>query len=106
MGGIVGGWTSWLRLLRFLGLVVDVVLPRADNRAAANRSVAWRVLAHGTGNVDQEAAGSDRRITDALNHADGVERVRGTSTLVAGDGAQSDAGCRRRVASGLDRAAE
>ena len=86
--------------------MVDVVLPRAGNRAAANRSEAWRVLADGAGNVDQEAAGSDRRIADALNHADGVERVRGTSTLVAGDGGQSGVSCRRRVASGLGRAAE
>ena len=66
-------------------MVVDAVLSRADKRAAANRSEEWRVLADGTGNVDQEAAGSDRRIADALNHADGVDHVGGTSTLVAGD---------------------
>ena len=83
-----------------------MVLSTADNRAAANRSVAWQVLADGMGNVDQEAAGSDRRIADALNHADGVERIRGTSTLVAGDGGQSGVSCRRRVASELGRAAE
>ena len=79
MGGrVVGGCTLWLKLLgSFFGLVVDVVLSRADRRAAANRSVAWQVLADGMGNVDQEAAGSDRGIADALNHADGVERVRG-----------------------------
>ena len=80
MERIVGGCTLWLRLLGFLGLVVDVVLSRAEKRAAANRSVAWRVLADGTGNVDQEAAGSDRRIADALNYADGVDRVHGTSS--------------------------
>ena len=78
MGGIVGGCTSWLGLVGLFGMVVDAVLSRADKRAAANRSEAWRVLADGTGNVDQEAAGSDRRIADALNHADGVERVRGS----------------------------
>ena len=107
MGGVnLGGRTSWLRLLGFLGLVVDVVLSRADRRAAANRSVAWRVLADGTGTVDQEAAGSDRRIADALNHADDVDCVRGTSAGFAGDGGQSGVSCHRRVAAGLDRAAE
>ena len=82
MGGVnLGGRTSWLRLLgSFFGLVVDVVLSRADERAAANRSVAWRVLADGTGTVDQEATRSDRRIADALNHADDVDCVRGTSS--------------------------
>jgi len=106
VGRIVGGCTSWLGLVGFLGFVVDAVLSRADNRAAANRGVAWRVLADGTGNVDQEAAGSDRRIAGALNHPDGVDRVRGTSTLVAGDRGQSGVSCRRRVASELSRAAE
>ena len=56
--------------------------------------------------IDQEAAGSDRRIADALNYADGVERVHGTSSGFAGDGGQSDVSCHRRVAAGLDRAAE
>ncbi len=106
MGRIDGGCTLRLRLLGFLGLVVDVVLSRPDKRAAANRSESWQVLADGTGSVDQEAVGSDRRIADALNHAYDVDHASGTSTMLARDRAQSDARSRRRIASGLGRAAE